>query len=196
MVESQEEEFLRAAAFGSNGSSKLKRFLENGVDVNCRVLKAFTNKDMSEGMSGLSLAINNCQLNVAEFLLDNGADTESADLFGCTAMHYAAVLGDIEAITLLIKYGAKVDSCDINENTPLINAMWRMGVEFPVVKALIENGADIFAKNDRGQSPYDLITLNKNAMDQQTIDFVQGRYEEIALSKSIKSNDEQMDMKF
>jgi len=59
---------------------------------------------------------------------------------GCTALHVAAILGHTSIVELLLERGAAVNSKDVDDATPLYNAVKHRRTE--IVKILIEAGAD------------------------------------------------------
>jgi ankyrin repeat protein len=55
---------------------------------------------------------------VVEYLLDQGCVVNHRDGTGWTALHYAAMLGDLEHAQLLFRFGAQLDLRDVDGNTP------------------------------------------------------------------------------
>ncbi|KAI9208262.1 ankyrin repeat-containing domain protein [Polychytrium aggregatum] len=83
--------------------------------------------------------------------LATGIDVNVGDQFGYTMVHAAASYAQIELLNLLIKkYGAEVNVCDREGDTPL---HYTETVE--VAKILIENGADPTIPNDKGHLAID-----------------------------------------
>jgi ankyrin repeat protein len=75
------------------------------------------------------------QIDIARFLLDNGADVNADD---GQALTFASKAGHAEMVQLLIDYGADVNA---NESDPIIWACIRGKEE--VVRILVENGANV-----------------------------------------------------
>lgn len=75
-----------------------------------------------------------------ELLLERGADANAATPAGLTALHVAA--GDLGKARDLIAHGADANARTKAERTPLLIAARQDGA-YPVVKLLIEKGADI-----------------------------------------------------
>jgi uncharacterized protein len=59
---------------------------------------------------------------VAQYLLEKGADVNAGKTDGVTALHMAARNGNIEIITLLLEYGATINILDAKGWTPLDRA--------------------------------------------------------------------------
>lgn len=78
---------------------------------------------------------------------------------GKTPLNLAASLGDHEAIEILFKQGALVNTKDYSQNSPLHNAAFAK--KFEAVKLLTALGADIRASNGN-LSPFDPLTRIKN----------------------------------
>jgi ankyrin repeat protein len=77
-------------------------------------------------------------------LLANGADVNTADGCGRTALTVAAQCNNVQAVDLLLKHGAQVEGSRNNPNSPLIMAASLGNVES--AELLIDHGADIEAK--------------------------------------------------
>jgi hypothetical protein len=78
--------------------------LDNGADVN--------KPDPDDGLVGSDLVLHRaCERNMLEvalFLLDNGADPELRDREGNTALHHAAIAGNVQIAGLLLDRGADI----------------------------------------------------------------------------------------
>ena len=74
-------------------------------------------------------------------LVNEGANVNKSDLFGKTALMYAAETGNYKCMNVLIKAGADVNMSDHENNTALINAV-HPGNDLGV-KLLIDAGADV-----------------------------------------------------
>ncbi|KAL4204850.1 hypothetical protein AMTRI_Chr01g134220 [Amborella trichopoda] len=82
---------------------------------------------------------NEGDLNGIEELLDHGADVNSVDFDGRTALHIAACQGRSDVVELLLKRGANVDPKDRWGSTPLADAIYYKHHE--VFKLLEKYGA-------------------------------------------------------
>ncbi|MBC6412138.1 MAG: ankyrin repeat domain-containing protein, partial [Hyphomonadaceae bacterium] len=88
-----------------------------------------------------------------------GAKVNGRDKYGRTPLHEAARYGTAEAVTALVKAGAKVNAREEKYGqTPLHRAAWKGTAG--TVAALIEAGADIRAKGNDGNLPADLAGDN------------------------------------
>lgn len=82
----------------------------------------------------------------AATLLKNGADINSRNEEGATALILAAGVGNLEMVEMLLQAGAEVDATDTRGWTALFKALfnYEQNRGFPdVVSALIDAGADI-----------------------------------------------------
>ena len=92
-------------------------------------------------------------------LLAEGADINSADSKGRTALIEAAWGGYIDVVKLLIEQGADVDCADMSGFSPLMRAVEEEHVA--VVTYLIQKGADVNTRgNVRGSTPLMLAAEN------------------------------------
>lgn len=81
--------------------------------------------------------------------LDQGADVNTKDRLGTTALHAAAFAGNSDAVKLLLEKGAHLDAKDRYGNTPLVVALAAPGPgSDDVAKILVEKGADVNAKTE------------------------------------------------
>ncbi len=96
----------------------------------------------------LASAVHTGDLDSAKRLIENGADVNSSNANGWTALMSAADKGHLEIVKLLVAHGAKLDARYNNSATALMWAAERGHVE--VVKLLIDNGADINSQEQWG----------------------------------------------
>jgi hypothetical protein len=105
-----------------------------------------------EGMSLLTSAAHSRQSHIVRLLLEQGADISSRDNTGQTPLHWAAYGFSLDSAKLLIRAGADVDAIDEDGNTPLLIGVAR-GHRVP--RLLLENGANVKARNHAGESALD-----------------------------------------
>jgi uncharacterized protein len=85
-------------------------------------------------------------------LLKQGGDVNAAEGDGMTALHWAASNNDVDLAVMLIHAGANLRAATrINGYTPLLTAA-KAG-HAPVIKALLERGADAKAASSAGTTP-------------------------------------------
>lgn len=95
-------------------------------------------------------------------LLKQSVDLNETDCSGRNALMYALVDNlDIEIIRLLIKSGVQVNSTDNQKWTPLHYATNAQNLE--AVKSLLENNAEIEAKDIFGNTPLWRCVMNNNS---------------------------------
>lgn len=80
--------------------------------------------------------------------LQSGADPDTCDRWGVTALARAAARGDLETVGLLLDRGASVNRTSHVGNSPLMAAAVRGHLE--VAKALLAAGADAENRNKWG----------------------------------------------
>ncbi len=152
--------FLAAVLFicGCSFTDKVKE--KSSVDIALAIKKgADVNKKSGDGETPLIAAIryNPDPVAVAVLLVNSGADVNAADSAGFTPLHCSVTLQDEKkALTLtefLIKKGASVNTRGgYDQSTPIFNAC--SGKRYiDVVRLLIKNGADVRAKDVRGETP-------------------------------------------
>ena len=79
------------------------------------------------------------------------------DHIGWTPLHYACSKGQLEVAQYLIANGAIVDSLSTGNTTPLMMAV-QSGNE-PLIKLLLDKGADIQLKNSQGLTAMDIAVI-------------------------------------
>ena len=86
--------------------------------------------------------------------LKQGADVNTLQPDGATALHWAAHWNDLEAADLLIRAGARVNVANAAGETALHGAAYRgndLAVQF-----LVDKGAAVNPKNKNGRTPLDV----------------------------------------
>ncbi|KAJ8983839.1 hypothetical protein NQ317_016444 [Molorchus minor] len=89
-------------------------------------------------------------------LLENGADINTCNVDGLTALHQACIDDNLDMVEFLVEHGADVNRGDNEGWTPL-HATASCGFSY-IAKYLIEKGADVARVNNDGNWP--LILLN------------------------------------
>ncbi|XP_041351500.1 protein phosphatase 1 regulatory subunit 12A-like isoform X7 [Gigantopelta aegis] len=108
-------------------------------------------------------------------LLERGADINTANVDGLTALHQACIDDNLDMVEFLVANGADVNVCDNEGWTPL-HATASCGFT-EIARYLIKEGADIAAVNNDGDLPIDICedeekmeNLLQEEMDKQGVD--------------------------
>ncbi|KAL3989932.1 Ankyrin repeats (3 copies) family protein [Acanthocheilonema viteae] len=110
----------------------------------------------------LHLAAGYNNLEVARFLLENGAEVNLKDKGGLIPLHNASSFGHLEIAGLLIEYGAEVNHPDKWGYTPLHEAAQKGRTQ--ICSLLLNNGADVTLKNNEGFTALD-ITVTEDTKE-------------------------------
>ena len=96
---------------------------------------------------------------VNDALINDGIYLFVIDYYGQTGYHWAAKLGNIKILDLLIKFGRHHNQKDFKGRTPLYLAAMNNNME--VCKYLLSNGANPFLTDKRGKTPADIAGSKK-----------------------------------
>lgn len=111
----------------------VQRFLEEGAEINAQ---------NSLGETPLLISLKEGDVELTNFLLQNGADftikTNSRD----SCLHYSAAKGNTCFVEYFLKRGVEIDCLNIQEKTPLFVAL--EGDVGHIVLLLLDKGADVF----------------------------------------------------
>ncbi|XP_059803541.1 poly [ADP-ribose] polymerase tankyrase-2 isoform X3 [Hypanus sabinus] len=139
---------LDAAKKGCMARVKKLCIIEN---VNCR-------DTQGRHSTPLHLAAGYNNLEVAEYLLQHGADVNAQDKGGLIPLHNAASYGHVDVAALLIRYNACVNATDKWAFTPLHEAAQKGRTQLCAL--LLAHGADPTMRNQEGQTPLDLVNAD------------------------------------
>jgi ankyrin repeat protein len=96
-------------------------------------------------------------------LLKQGADVNAAQGDGMTALHWAAMHGDVDQTRMLIYAGARLEASTRNGNYTPLHLAAQTG-KTSVIKALVQAGADVNAVTTAGgATPLHYAAANGNA---------------------------------
>jgi len=111
----------------------------------------------NDGWTPLIAAAQKNHLNIVEILVDSGADIEFCN-DDWNPLFFAISEGNFSIVKFLINKGSNIEIQDGNKNTPLLIASkyrYREIIEF-----LVDNGADIYAKDKDGKDFIELLPSN------------------------------------
>jgi len=159
-------------AIWASDPDEVKRLIANGVDVNT------TDPDNPDvKYTPLMAAANGGFAEVAKVLLENGAEVNTTDFQGWTALYYAFWLYSsddnekkhrerAELVKALITSGADVNK-QCQGISPLINAITTGTPRLGSIEALLDAGADLHFKDNRGLTPlyYAAFEGDRNVLD-------------------------------
>ncbi|MCP9262962.1 Poly [ADP-ribose] polymerase [Dirofilaria immitis] len=123
--------------------------------INCRDIRG-------RFSTPLHLAAGYNNLEVAQFLLENGAEVNLKDKGGLIPLHNASSFGHLEIASLLIEFGAEVNHPDKWGYTPLHEAAQKGRTQ--ICSLLLSNGADATLKNNEGLTALD-ITVTEDTKE-------------------------------
>uniref|UniRef100_A0A336MN10 Poly [ADP-ribose] polymerase n=1 Tax=Culicoides sonorensis TaxID=179676 RepID=A0A336MN10_CULSO len=118
-------------------------------NINCRDVQG-------RNSTPLHLAAGYNNLEVAEYLLEQGADVNAQDKGGLIPLHNASSYGHLEIAALLIKHNTLVNAIDKWGFSPLHEAAQKARTQLCAL--LLAHGADPYMKNQEGQTSLDLAT--------------------------------------
>jgi ankyrin repeat protein/L-ascorbate metabolism protein UlaG (beta-lactamase superfamily) len=111
--------------------------VKNMIEENPKLLE---NRDDGGNTPLLGAALEG-QIEIFQFLIDNGANLRAVNNRGSSVMNLAAYNGKTEMIRLLLKLGFNMDYTTITGMTPLMQASYNGHTE--AVRLLLDNGANL-----------------------------------------------------
>jgi hypothetical protein len=102
---------------------------------------------------------------IAELLLDEGADVRARSVCGLTPLHIAAAVGDETRIGLFLDRGAKIDARDDAGWTPLHCAATLGRVDEATF--LVSRGSDVGIRDHHGRTPLDLARTPQEPLSEE-----------------------------
>ncbi|CAH1774224.1 unnamed protein product [Owenia fusiformis] len=134
LANSKQEAFWEACGFGHK--ERVKKFLEEGVDVNW---VSYTHDSCAIHVASQG------KVEIVDMLIKANCDVNVKDERGCLALHHAAMNGYADIMKMLIEAGSEIDTQDKNGWTPLHSAAYWSHID--AVNVLIEKGCDVKLKN-------------------------------------------------
>ena len=129
----------------------VRLLLQAGADPNITHLEA--------GSTPLDYAAVKNEPEIAQLLLDRGANVRAVNRSGSTALHLAAARGYTAVARLLLDHGASIQALDGSGSTPLEEAAWKGFAEMCAL--LLDRGALVNALNpETGKSPLNEAASN------------------------------------
>ncbi|XP_052751336.1 protein phosphatase 1 regulatory subunit 12B isoform X2 [Galleria mellonella] len=142
-------------------AEQLKRWEESDTNKQSPTPKRASRIQFSSGIVFLA-ACTSGDKDEVQRLLKMGADINTANVDGLTALHQACIDDNLDMVEFLISHGADVNRRDNEGWTPL-HATASCGF-LSIARYLLENGADVAAVNYDGELPVDLV--DSEAMDE------------------------------
>ena len=116
--------------------------------------------DQNELKKQMGLILKACSPDKLRAIIKAGADVNTKDTCGCTALSYIAARGNTDMAEFLLEAGADVNTADIFGRTPLHEAVLHGRTETAYV--LIEHGADVNARENAGCSVLEFSVWHGN----------------------------------
>lgn len=133
-----------------DGSKVTDMLSDPSISVNTR--------DITSGETALHIVVQKRSNVWVQFLTQNGANPNIADVRGVTPLMLAVNLGFVEGASSLIAAGAKVDTPNDTGETPLISAAHRKDVA--MVRLLLKSGANPDRSDNSGRTARDYALLD------------------------------------
>ena len=136
MVDRESYEVFKAIIKGE--VEKLDAYVNQGFDI-----KARTEKEKWTRLHMATRAIRKpINLDSLKYLINSGIDLNAQDMYGNTALHYAAAKKDPEAIKILLEAGSEVDIENRDGITPLHQSLLKNPKSLEATEALLIAGAN------------------------------------------------------
>ena len=139
-----------------------------------------TESKTRSGYTPLMAAVLSRKLHAVQCFLEKGATVTCEDKRGLNTLHYAALGGDTDIISLIFTRLPDIESKTADGQTPLIMVVLKG--RLPDVKYLLERGANPLAKDNQGQDSLH----HASSRDPDFLDLLMSH---VAKSESTTSND-------
>lgn len=146
---SKEEQLINAIK--ERNTNRVTILINKGANINYR--------KQDEQVSALDCAVIVGDVDLINLLLNNGADVNSKSRNGYTALMLASVEpSHIDIVDTLIKHGADANAkSSVEQWSPLLLATSHVPPDEPIVRRLVEAGAQINDSNVFGMTPLMLV---------------------------------------
>ncbi|KAJ0169880.1 hypothetical protein K1T71_014486 [Dendrolimus kikuchii] len=148
--------------FNVSKEVEIKPTEQSGSTINISATNTKFNKaNEKRNLKGETLLHVACRLGKVEHiteLLEQGANTNTKDNAGWTPLHEVVQNGRLDLVRLLLQYNTLIDVPGQSNETPLHEAVRYRHTDIAV--ELVKNGADIHARNCKGETPYQLASLD------------------------------------
>ncbi|MBO9518087.1 MAG: ankyrin repeat domain-containing protein [Porphyrobacter sp.] len=138
------------------------KFLDAVKDKNANEVDALLRKpgsqvvnsrDLSNGRTALHIVVDMRDVTWIRYLLNRGANPNTADNRGVTPLMRASQLGYVDGVEALVAGGARVDNSNDAGETPLILAVHRKDTS--MMRVLLKAGADPDRADNSGRTARD-----------------------------------------
>lgn len=109
---------------------------------------------------GLMRAAERGNIEIAEYLLKNGAKPDGAPGGRVSPLFKAIEKNHVSIVQLLLKYGGNVDAQDKQGRTALMTAAWKN--HFHIMNELLRRGADVNKKDNTGRNVLHNLAADKH----------------------------------
>lgn len=89
------------------------------IEQNKEAIKKIINASDKNGVTPLHWAVAHKNTEMAQLLIDNGAEIDKPNNDGDAPLHWAVLKDDVKMVKLLIKNGAKINTLNNNKDAPL-----------------------------------------------------------------------------
>ena len=98
------------------------------------------------------LAAMHGNVRMVKLLIKWGADLEMVTVNGYTALHFAAMEAQDDAVEVLLHAGAKIEAKDKQGRTTLMNALFSKRSSIDTIELLLDSGASLEARDNDGSA--------------------------------------------
>jgi uncharacterized protein len=106
-------------------------------------------------------------------LIGLGVGVNEADRYGNTPLHYAARLKDPALLEMLLNAGARIDTLNNDELTPLRLMLTSKPIRLDAVEVLLTHGANVDHRVEGGVSALDYARATAHGDDRKLVDLLE-----------------------